>query len=63
MTCRDDAIKAVDDQWRGTSEIHARIGRWSLSAVRHALICMASEHLVESRSNPKDGYRLPQEKP
>ena len=64
MTCRDDAIKAVDAEWRSASEIHERVGAWSLSAVRHALICMASERIIETRATPgnnrKYDYRLPQ---
>ena len=57
MTCRDDAIKAVDAEWRGAREIHERVGKWSASAVRHALVKLSSEHLVDVRSFLPDGAR------
>ena len=64
MSCRDDTIKAVDAEWRGATDIRVRIPgqSWSSSAVQHALICMASEHLIEARAvlgnNRKYEYRL-----
>lgn len=69
MTARDDTIKVVDQEWRSATDIHQRIGskmrrvgKWSTSAVRHALICMASEHIIEARATPgnnrKYEYRL-----
>jgi len=68
MTCKDDAIKAVDHQWRGAMEIHKRVGCWSHSGIRSALFILASEYRIEAREVPGRGghakleYRL-SEKP
>lgn len=70
MNCRDDAIKAIDEEWRSASDLHKRSGKlWSASAVRHALMALASEHKIEFRtvnieigSNVRFEYRLHAEK-
>lgn len=66
MTVKDDAIKVVDQYWRSAVDIHARVGCWSGTGVRHALNQLASEHLVEMRAIPiqrggnvRYEYRLP----
>lgn len=66
MTCKDDAIKAVDNRWRGAREIQARVGQWSNTGIRHALVALSSQNRIETRAVPIRGgnvryeYRLPQ---
>lgn len=71
MTCRDDALKATDQFWRDARQIHERAGVWSPTGIRHALVHLASEGLLEIRSVPavpaqhgmKFEYRLARSKP
>lgn len=65
MTVLAETLKAVDQEWRDVSDIHARIDCWASPTIRYYLLDMVSSGEVEMRKVPGRGgtkyqFRLPQ---
>ena len=49
VSVHPELLLALDREWRGAREIHARLGMWAQTSVRHMLHRMKDENLIEAK--------------
>jgi hypothetical protein len=58
MTVRDDVLAAVDQHFRTPRDVAGIVGKWAYVSIRHELLKLAEEGLLETRRQPiPSGYQ------